>query len=646
MCGIAGFVGHSLAREDVACAMARQLSHRGPDGYGVWHAADAGPTLVHTRLAIVDLDQTGAQPMHSRSGRYTITFNGEIYNYANLRSTLETGENISWQGSSDTEVLLAAIDAWGLDATLPELTGMFAFSVWDSQLRELHLVRDRFGEKPLYAAPLEQGLVFASELSALREHPGISAELSVSAVRAYLRHGSVPAPRSIYRGVYKLEPGTTWCWSANRAISARRWWSTSRAALAGRQEPFEGTDAEAVDTLDDRLREAVSRQMLADVPLGAFLSGGVDSSLIVALMQSITTQPVRTFSMGFRDPRFDEAPYAKAVAAELGTDHVEHYVNTDDVLGVVEELPRIYSEPHADSSQLPTVLVARLARQHVTVALSGDAGDEVFAGYNRHVLAAARWPTLARIPLPLRGAAASLLASLPGAAIDRIAPFLPGLSGLDRPGEKLHRDAELIAAQSVSQLYDGLSSVWRNPDEILGDVSDEPLPEFLSAAQEPDSLCPDSDPVAFMMLRDQLGYLPNDILEKVDRAAMSCSLETRVPFLDHHVVEFAWSIPESMRVRSGRGKWLSRTLLARYLPTELIDRPKAGFSIPLHDLLRGSLREWAESAIGESALQAVGISNHARVNELWQAHLSGRADHTARLWSLLVLSDWASRGGL
>lgn len=642
MCGIAGFVGDRACmgtdREGIARRMIDRIRHRGPDAQAVWCASAAPVVLAHARLSIIDLEPTGAQPMASASGRFQIAYNGEVYNFPALRAELEGEGFADWRGGSDTEVLLAAIEHWGLHETLERVVGMFAFAVWDAQERTLSLARDRFGEKPLYVKPVGDGLLFASELLAIEAHPLGAGGVDPVALGAYLRHGCVPGRHAMIDGVTKLEPGTVLQCGLNGVSRVTRYWSTAAVAAAGQANPFGGSDEQAVDQLDDVLGEAVAGQMLSDVPLGAFLSGGIDSSLVVALMQARSSRPIRTFSIGFDRADFDEAPWAKRVAQRLRTEHTELYVGDEQVLDLVPRLAQIYSEPFADSSQLPTLLVSALAREHVTVALSGDAGDEIFCGYNRYRVAQEVWPRIERIPAVARAAGSSVLQRMPVAAIDRLASRLPVLGGMSRPGEKLARGAELLACPDIPSLYAGLSQVWRRPEEVL----DESLVEGARArtpqmpGDVPDALSGD----LWMMLADQLGYLPDDILVKVDRAAMSVSLETRAPFLDHRVAAFGWSLPAHMRIRHGAGKWVARSLLKRYLPVELVERPKMGFSIPLQTLLRGPLRAWADEQLDPERLRGERYFREPVVTALWRAHRDRGQDHTARLWALLMFQSW------
>lgn len=643
MCGIAGVWSSRAgsALESLAWQMVNAIKHRGPDAQDVWSDVPRGIALAHARLSIVDLSPAGAQPMASASGRFIAVYNGEIYNHLELRRELEkSGRAPTWRGHSDTETLLAAIDAWGLARALQSCTGMMALALWDRELQRLTLARDRFGEKPLYWAITDGGLVFGSELKALMQSGLLKRELSKDAAAALLRHNNIPAPLTVFEGVYKLMPGHWQEFTSPTTHSgAEAYWRATDAWSVGQRSPFEGTDGDAIAELDRLLSQAVGQQMVADVPLGAFLSGGIDSSTIVALMQSQSPQPVRTFSIGFHEEAFNEAEAARAVARHLGTQHSDLYVTPQDALDIIPKLPSMYCEPFADSSQVPTHLVARMARQQVTVALSGDGGDEVFGGYNRYLFGPQLQRSAARVPGFLRHAGAHVLGSLPPerwtALANTFAGLLPETWRFKDAGDKLAKVQRALGARSTDELYESFISQWRDPDKVvIGAREDCAAPDW--AALGLSSL----DFTEQMMLRDALGYLPNDILVKVDRAAMAVSLEGRIPFLDHRVYEFAARLPLKFKVRGGVTKWLVRQLLYRHVPQALIDRPKVGFGIPLDRWLRGELRGWAESLLSPAALAKVGMFDAAPVRKAWEDHQSGSKNLQHPLWCILMYQAW------
>lgn len=642
MCGLAGFL--SLANRQAsflemdAAAMANAIRHRGPDDSGTWVDQAAGIGLGHRRLSVLDLSPAGHQPMVSSGGRYVIVFNGEIYNHLALRKTLQESRNDSkWRGHSDTETLLAAFECWGVAKTLRALVGMFAIALWDRHDRVLTLARDRMGEKPLYYGWQGNNFLFGSELKALKAHPAFNAKIDRGALALLLRHNYVPAPYSIYAGICKLTPGTFLQLSlARRDAEPVLYWSLAEVAEHGMAKPFIGSDVQALDALELHLGAAVRGQMVADVPLGALLSGGIDSTAIAALMQMNSPRPVRTFTIGFGERDYDEADHARAVAAHLGTDHTELQLSGDDALALVPQMPAMYDEPFADSSQLPTHLVMKLAHQHVTVALSGDAGDELFGGYNRYFLAPRVWRNVGWMPLTLRRALGAGLTSLPVDDINRLAGPLSQRIGIAQIGDKAHKlGRRLRNMRSIDDLYVALVSEWPQPETI---VLGSHIPSNLldEGARWPRL----TDPVARMMALDGLTYLPDDILVKVDRAAMAVSLETRTPFLDRDVIEFAWSLPMHLKIRDGQGKWLLRRLLDRHVPRALLERPKMGFGIPLDIWLRGPLRDWAESLLAEDRLRREGYLNPVPVRAAWQAHLAGKASYGHRLWSVLMFQAW------
>lgn len=641
MCGITGLLSNQTVSSDHLSNMANAMPHRGPDDSGIWHNDDTGIGLAHRRLAIVDLSPAGHQPMHSSSERYVIAFNGEIYNHNKLRAELEKA-NIAhhWRGHSDTETLLATVEAWGIEATLQRCIGMFAIALWDKKTQTLTLARDRLGEKPLYYGWQDDTFLFGSELKALNAHPAFHAEINRDALCLYMRHHYVPAPYSIYQGIHKLLPGTWLQVSrAQREPHIKTYWSGVDVSHQGKTNPFTGSPEEAVNALENLLKDAIGQQMMADVPLGAFLSGGIDSSTVVALMQAQSSKPIKTFSIGFHEERYNEAAHAKAVAQHIGTDHTELYVTPDECMQVIPRLPSLYDEPFADSSQIPTFLVSQLARQHVTVSLSGDAGDELFAGYNRYQLTADTWAKLSRIPRPIRQWAAKAITSVSPASWNRIANTLksviPAFSQWANTGDKLHKGAGVMASHSAADLYLGMVSGWQHPTDVI-----------IGGTEPPTSLTghlPDLshlNTVERMMVLDLLTYLPDDILCKVDRAAMGVSLESRVPFLDHRVVEFAWSVPLEYKLRDNQTKWVLRQVLYRHVPKELIERPKMGFGVPIDSWLRGPLRDWAEDLLSESRLRQDGYFNPAPIRQKWKEHLSGQRNWQYHLWDVLMFQAW------
>jgi asparagine synthase (glutamine-hydrolysing) len=653
MCGLAGYFSGQWPGDDASVrlkGMTDAIAHRGPDSHSQWLDADAGLALGHRRLAIVDLSAAGAQPMQSVSGRYVLAFNGEIYNHLALRADLaKANAHVNWRGHSDTETLLAGFDAWGIQGTVTRAVGMFAIAVWDRQKRALTLGRDRLGEKPLYYGWQGSGahrvFLFGSELKALRAHPAFQAPIDRDALCLFMRHMAVPSPHSIYQGIYKLPPATLLTVSRQSpSASAQAYWSGMAAAHSGVVQPFGGSAAQAVDALEVLLKEAVRQQMVADVPLGAFLSGGIDSSTVVALMQAQSARPVKTFTIGFSEEAYNEAVHAQAVARHLGTQHTELYVTPAEAMDVIPRLPTLYDEPFADSSQIPTFLVSQMARQHVTVSLSGDAGDELFGGYSRYQLTARLWAQLSRVPLPLRRAAAWALTRLPVQALNALGALGGFGQGRTRLAERIHRGARVMAAPSLASLYHGMVSNWPDPSAVVLGGHE---PATLLAGNAP-ALSGLSD-VERMMVLDLLTYLPDDILTKVDRAAMGVGLETRVPFLDHRVVEFAWQLPMAYKCRpENQGittKWVLRQVLFRHVPEALIERPKMGFAVPIDSWLRGPLREWAEDLLSEQRLRSDGYFDPVPVRQKWLEHVSGQRNWQSPLWNVLMFQAWLGGNG-
>ncbi|MGH7231984.1 MAG: asparagine synthase (glutamine-hydrolyzing) [Nitrospiraceae bacterium] len=645
MCGIVGFIerSHRFGNDELRATvlnMANTLRHRGPDDSGAWTDAEIGIALGHRRLSILDLSPEGHQPMRSSCGRYVVSFNGEIYNFQALRSELED-LGYGFRGHSDTEVMLACMSQWGLLSAVKRFNGMFAFALWDREERRLHLVRDRLGEKPLYYGWMGKIFLFGSELKSLRAHNGFQSEVNRDALTLYLRHNYIPAPYSIYRNIHKVQPGAIVTIDPVDGVSpvSTCYWSARAAAEQGVREPFLGDEREAVAHLDALLRDAVKLRMQADVPLGAFLSGGIDSSTIVALMQAQSDRPVQTFTVGFYEDGYNEAHHANAVAEHLATQHTELYVRPEEAMAVIPRLPILYDEPFSDASQIPTFLISELARRDVTVSLSGDAGDELFAGYNRYFLGRNIWNKIKWMPFKLRVLAARSLRGMSPQSwerlVRRLAPVLPKAIRQRNPGDKIHKLAEILTVQSPETFYLGLVSHWRSPASLVLQAS-EPTTVLSDHAQWADL----SDFTHRMMYLDMMTYLPDDILVKVDRASMGVSLEARVPFLDHRVVEFAWRLPVSMNVRQDQGKWLLRQLLHRYVPKALVERPKMGFGVPLHAWLRGPLREWAEDLLDEKQLRDQGFFDPKPIRELWTEHLSGARDWQYRLWVILMFQAW------
>ncbi len=643
MCGITGFLAQEVPSsvDETLRRMADSIIHRGPDGEGYWYDVGRHIGLAHRRLSIVDLSAAGRQPMESGSGRYVIAFNGEIYNHKLLRDSIEQSfPSTGWRGHSDTETLLAGMDSWGIRGAVDRAIGMFAFAVWDRQTDTLTLARDRLGEKPLYYGWQNGIFLFGSELKSLRAHPAFQNQIDRGALSLFLRHSNVPAPYSIYEGIFKLEPGCLLTVSLRQPEpDICRYWSGADAATSGVKDEYEGGAEQAINRLELLLKDAVSQQMVADVPLGAFLSGGVDSSTVVALMQVQSSRPVKTFTIGFHEPGYNEAEHAMLVARHLGTDHTELYVGAEQAMAVVPRLPVLYDEPFADSSQIPTFLVSQLARQQVTVSLSGDAGDELFCGYNRYQLTHKLWSRLSLVPLPLRRLAARALTRVSPDAWSRMGRaadgLLPPAARAAQLGDKVHKGAGVLTSKSADALYLGLVSHWHDPASVV--INGHEPPTLLSGnASDLQGL----NDVQRMMALDLLTYLPDDILAKVDRAAMGVSLETRVPFLDHRVVEMAWRLPLDMKLREGQSKWILRQVLYRHVPQALIERPKMGFGIPIDSWLRGPLRQWAEELLDASRLKAEGYFHPTEIRQKWQEHLSGERNWQQQLWNVLMFQAW------
>lgn len=641
MCGIAGFWQKPGQTEDemrsVAMSMATAMHHRGPDAQDVWVDAKAGLGLAHARLSIVDLSPAGHQPMVSACERYVIVYNGEVYNASEIRDALQQDMGVfcpAFRGHSDTEVILEACAHWGVEKTIAQLIGMFAFALWDRADKRLILVRDRLGIKPLYWYKTSNGLLFGSELKALRRHGACNVEVDRDAVAGFLRHNCIGAEKSIYQDIHKLLPGTMLTLAVDSDVTLTQYWSLADVADLGASSHFDSDD-DAVASLHDLLGDAVQRRMIADVPLGAFLSGGVDSSTVVALMQAHSRKPIKTFSIGFNEAGFDEARYAADVARHLGTSHTELYVTPQEARDVIPKLPTCYDEPFADSSQIPTYLVSAMTRKHVTVALSGDGGDELFGGYNRHIVADRYDNTLFAQPRCLRRLEALVMNGLGPFVWDRIGRMIPEGRRPAQFSDKIHKLADMLK-EDRDGFYRSLISHWRDPDALVIDGRE---PRGLVWDESVRDIVPDF--VERMQYLDTLTYLPDDILTKVDRASMAVSLEARVPLLDHRVVELAWRLPKHMKIRNGQGKWILRQVLDKYVPRELIDRPKMGFGVPIDSWLRGPLKEWADYLLSPEVFAKHGLLRRDPVARKWKEHLDGDRNWQYLLWDVLMLHAWA-----
>ncbi len=642
MCGIVGYWNKGHADTSVVERMAIQLRHRGPDDAGVWVDQDAGLALAHRRLSILDLSPAGHQPMASPCGRFTLVYNGEIYNHEDLRVDLEhEGGHFDWRGHSDTETLLAGLRHWGIEGTLQRLNGMFAFAIWDNVERRLFLARDRMGEKPLYYGHSGATFLFGSELKSLTAYPEWQGIIDRKALTLFMRHNYVPAPWSIYQGIRKLLPAHyVVVREAGTVVSEPQcYWDLGQLAENSVAEAKK-TSKEFVDELDGLLRDAIYRRMAADVPLGAFLSGGFDSSAVVALMQAQSERPIKTFTIGFHEKGYNEADHARAVANHLGTDHTELYVSPEEAMAVIPRLPAIWDEPFSDSSQIPTFLVSDLTRKNVVVSLSGDGGDELFFGYQRYTKGYQIWRVLNLLPAPLRQALGGLMQIFPGVPLERLVRFLPKCLHVPHLADRLPKLAEVVREDSGEAYYLRLVSHWKDPVGVVVG-GEEPQTLFNLSGYRSKF----SDLREFMMFLDSMTYLPDDILTKMDRASMAVSLEARVPLLDHRLVEFSWRVPMSLKYRNGKGKWLLREVLYRYVPRELMERPKMGFGVPIEHWLRGPLRDWAEALLEEKRLREEGFFDPDPIRHMWNEHVSGKRRWHYYLWDVLMFQSWLEKWG-
>jgi asparagine synthase (glutamine-hydrolysing) len=646
MCGIAGFYSKTCSTfNNVILKMNSAISHRGPDSSNFWQDKNSGIVLGHQRLSIIDLSVAGNQPMVSSSGRFILTYNGEIYNHLEIRKELEkTNLDPRWKSNTDTETLLEALEFWGIEKTLKKISGMFAFGVWDKKNRSLTLARDRMGEKPLYFGWQGKGdnkvFLFGSELKALKAHPEFNRKIYRGAIALQLRHNCIPDPYSIYEDIYKLLPGNYLQLQEDSLKKGllpvpKVYWSLTESAIFGSNNQLKISEQNIQKDLEMHLQSSVKRQMISDVPLGAFLSGGIDSSAVVALMQSQSNHPVKTFTIGFSENDYNEAQHAKKIAKHLGTDHEEFYVSSKKAMEVIPKLPMIYDEPFSDSSQIPTFLVSQLAKQHVKVALSGDGGDELFCGYNRYILTDKRSKKFNLIPLSIRKLLSYIIKSIPQNTWNEMPKLLPGLSSYANLGHKIHKGANALEAKMLSELYYVLCSDWQNPTNVV--INSKEPETFLTKSKLELSKLENHQK---MMVLDLINYLPNDILVKVDRAAMASSLETRVPLLDHKLIEYVWKIPHSLKFRNGEGKWIFKQILNKYVPKNLTERSKKGFSVPLDSWLRGPLRDWAENLLDEKRLSEEGYFNKKLIRDKWLEHLSGKKNWQHDLWNVLMFQAW------
>ncbi len=646
MCGINGFYSNSASTfNNVIAKMNLAISHRGPDSNGSWSDKKSGIVLGHQRLSILDLSIAGHQPMKSNSERYILTYNGEVYNHLEIRDELnKSSANIKWIGNSDTETLIEAIEFWGIETSLKKIEGMFAFALWDQKLHTLTLARDRMGEKPIYYGWQGKGknkvFIFGSELKSIKLHPEFEGEINRHAIALQLRHNCIPAPYSIYKDMYKLLPGHYLQLKENdlkinSLPHSKIYWSLTKKIIHGNNTKIDLSEKEIKNELEQKLKLSIKKQMLSDVPVGAFLSGGIDSSTIVALMQLQSSNPIKTFTIGFDENDFNEAKYAKNIAKHIGTDHTELYVSSKEAMEIIPKLPSIYDEPFSDSSQIPTYLVSQLTKKHVKVAISGDGGDELFCGYNRHVMIKKLSSLFSYMPIKIRKILSNVLRSMSSEKLVKILKLLPFLNCYKNLGEKLLKTSNVIALRSINDVYSSLCSHWQNPTEIVINSKELAIPlgeikkEIINLGIQEQ-----------IMILDAMTYLPDDILVKVDRAAMSSSLETRAPFLDHKLIEYVWKLPQHFKYRKGEGKWILKQILSQHVPQKFTQRPKMGFGIPIEKWLSGSLKDWAENLLDEKRLQQDGYFNPKLVRDKWEEHILGKKNWHLELWDVLMFQAW------
>ncbi|MCK5895147.1 MAG: asparagine synthase (glutamine-hydrolyzing) [Endozoicomonadaceae bacterium] len=640
MCGFSGFLNKNKMPKnssELLKLMGVAIANRGPDSSGEWINEEFNVGFSHRRLAVIDPSPAGRQPMYSLNAKYIISFNGEIYNHLDLRCELEKSKcNTMWRGHSDTETLLMGFELWGVNETIKKTIGMFSFALWDNEKNELTLGRDRLGEKPLYYGWQGDTFLFGSELKALKVHPDFKSEINRNSVALQLRYSYIPAPYSIYAGINKLLPGCLLVLNSHTfEEDIDQYWSFNNAFEKGKDNIYTDTLEQAADDLEDILKKSIKQQMVADVPLGAFLSGGIDSSTVVALMQSQSDKPIKTFSIGFNEEGYNEAVYAKAIAAHLGTEHTELYLTHEDAMSIIPKLANLFDEPFSDSSQIPTFMVAKMARKEVTVVLTGDAADELFCGYNRYTMTTGLWSKIAKIPYWLRSVMARLIYFVPISYWNKINKILPNKLKMSNLGKKIHKGAGVLTARSLGDCYKGVMSHWQNPENVVIGAA-EPATAINNPKRSPKL----SDNIEQLMAIDSISYLPDDILTKVDRACMGVSLEGRIPFLNHKVVEFAWRLPFNYKLNNGNTKCCLKKVLLKHVPRELIERPKMGFGVPIGDWLRGPLKEWADILLSSHRLAKEGIFKPAPIATMWQEHLSGEQNWQHQLWDILMFQAW------